>query len=180
MGTVCPLTTSALSSSRSCDLPVNAFRTLSTPPADHRGGIPGDYLVAVHAQRFFEGGLDSIAHLFLRAESITSMVRTEISVPAGCGSLGRELVDGFGGPLTVSAESNLSDTMSARLYLCTEEPTWKLISLSAPPMNLPLIRLPFFTWFYLDIFPVSCLGARSTWSGRVDRFTVTATLCARL
>src|ERR1700730_12677095 len=31
------------------------------------------------------------------------------------------------------------------LYFCTEEPTWKLISLSVPPMNLPLIRLPFFS-----------------------------------
>jgi hypothetical protein len=37
------------------------------------GGIPGHYLAAVHAQRFFEKGLESIA----------SMVRREIRVPAG-------------------------------------------------------------------------------------------------
>src|SRR5258705_6541001 len=34
---------------------------------------------------------------------------------------------------------------SEESYFCTEEPTWKLISLSVPPMNLPLIRLPFFS-----------------------------------
>jgi hypothetical protein len=34
--------------------------------------------------------------------------------------------------------------MSATLYFCTVEPTWKLISVSVPPRNLPLIRLPFF------------------------------------
>src|SRR6266478_5854949 len=88
------------------------------------------------------------------------MVRTEIRVPAGivryagvfmpacsacCGSLGSELVDGFGWSLAALSESNLSETTSARLYFCTEEPTWKLISLSVPPMNLPLIRLPFFS-----------------------------------
>src|ERR1700760_1787386 len=88
------------------------------------------------------------------------MVRTEIRVPAGivtyaglfmpacsagCGSLGSELVEGFGWSLAALSESNLSETMSARLYFCTEEPTWKLISLSVPPMNLPLIRLPFFS-----------------------------------
>src|SRR6266436_1730146 len=88
------------------------------------------------------------------------MMRTEIGVPAGmvtyagllmpacsagCGSLGSELVDGFGWSLAALSESNLSETMSARLYFCTEEPTWKLISLSVPPMNLPLIRLPFFS-----------------------------------
>src|SRR5207302_4207730 len=39
----------------------------------------------------------------------------------------------------------LGSCASARLYFCTEEPTWKLISLSVPPMNLPLIRLPFFS-----------------------------------
>jgi hypothetical protein len=64
---------------------------------------------------------------------------------AGCGSLGRELVDGFGRSLAGLSESNLSEAMSARLYFCTEEPTSKLISLSVPPMNLPLIRLPFFS-----------------------------------
>src|SRR5258705_6406029 len=34
---------------------------------------------------------------------------------------------------------------SEESYFCTEEPTWKLISLSVPRMNLPLIRLPFFS-----------------------------------
>src|SRR6202007_2987175 len=29
-------------------------------------------------------------------------------------------------------------------YFCSVDPTWKLISLAVPPMNLPLIRLPFF------------------------------------
>src|SRR5258708_28754128 len=88
------------------------------------------------------------------------MVRTEIRVPAGivtyagvfmpassagCGSLGSELVGSFSWSLASLSESNLSETMSARLYFCTEEPTWKLISLSVPPMNLPLISLPFFS-----------------------------------
>jgi hypothetical protein len=63
----------------------------------------------------------------------------------GCGSLGSELVEDFGWSLTALSESKLSETMSARSYFCTEEPTWKLISLSVPPMNLPLIRLPFFS-----------------------------------
>src|SRR5258707_9273101 len=73
------------------------------------------------------------------------MVRTEIRVPAGmvtyagvfmpacsagCGSLGSELIDGFGWSLAALSESKLSETMSARLYFCTEEPTWKPISLS--------------------------------------------------
>ena len=40
--------------------------------------------------------------------------------------------------LAVLSESNLGETTSARLYFCTEEPTWKVISLSVPPMNLPL------------------------------------------
>src|SRR5208337_2255617 len=35
--------------------------------------------------------------------------------------------------------------MSARLYFCTDEPTWKVISLPVPPRNLPSIRLPFFS-----------------------------------
>jgi len=39
----------------------------------------------------------------------------------------------------------LGSCASATLYFCTDEPTWKLISLSVPPMNLPLIRLPFFS-----------------------------------
>src|ERR1700758_3585386 len=87
------------------------------------------------------------------------MVRTEIRVPAGivtyagvfatcsvgCGSLGSELGERFGWSLAAPSESNLSETTSATLYFCTEEPTWKLISLSVPPMNLPLIRLPFFS-----------------------------------
>src|SRR5208282_2973946 len=64
---------------------------------------------------------------------------------AGCGALGSELVDGFGWSLAALSDSNLSETMSAMLYFCTEEPTWQLISLSVPPMNLPLIRLPFFS-----------------------------------
>src|SRR6201989_3368310 len=64
---------------------------------------------------------------------------------AGCGSLGSELVDGFGWSLAALSESNLSEAMSERLYFCTDEPTWKLISVSVPPMNLPLIRLPFFS-----------------------------------
>src|ERR1700722_8793572 len=34
--------------------------------------------------------------------------------------------------------------MSAALYFCTVEPTRKLMSVSVPPRNLPLIRLPFF------------------------------------
>src|SRR5580692_8490929 len=88
------------------------------------------------------------------------MVRMEIRVPAGivayvvilialcsagCGSLGSELVDGVGWSLAALSESNLSETTSASLYFWSEEPTWKLISLSVPPMNLPLIRLPFFS-----------------------------------
>jgi hypothetical protein len=36
------------------------------------------------------------------------------------------------------------------------------------------------TWLYLDTFPASRSGTRLTRSGRVDRFKVTATLCARL
>jgi hypothetical protein len=35
--------------------------------------------------------------------------------------------------------------MSATSYFCSDEPTWKLISLSVPPMNLPLIELPLFS-----------------------------------
>src|SRR5271170_4953048 len=100
-----------------------------------------------------------------------SMVRTEIRVPAGmvtdagfvsmcatvAGSSGRELLAGGGAGVSVGAaagagaavdaavESNLRETISATLYFCTEEPTWKLISVSVPPMNLPLIKLPFFS-----------------------------------
>src|SRR5262245_12074804 len=51
---------------------------------------------------------------------------------------GDELADGV-------SETNLSDATSARSYFCTDEPTWKLISVSVPPMNLPLMRLPFFS-----------------------------------
>ena len=57
---------------------------------------------------------------------------------AGCGSLGSELVDGFGWSLAALSESNLSETMSARLYFCTEEPTRKLISLSSATHELAL------------------------------------------
>src|SRR5580658_2575578 len=67
------------------------------------------------------------------------------SCAAGCGASGRELVDGFGWSLAAPSESNFSEAMSEMLYFCTEEPTWKLISLSVPPMNLPLIKLPFFS-----------------------------------
>jgi hypothetical protein len=71
-------------------------------------------------------------------ESITSMVRKEICLPAGmvtsagvfmhacsagCGSLGSELVNSFGWSLAALSESNMSERMSARLYFCTEEPT---------------------------------------------------------
>jgi hypothetical protein len=88
------------------------------------------------------------------------MVRTEMRVPTGTvtytgvfmtacsalpGSLERGLSDRVGLSPADPSESNLSETMSVRLYLCTVEPTWKLISLSVPPMNLPLIRLPFFS-----------------------------------
>ena len=45
--------------------------------------------------------------------------------------------------------------------------------------HLAIYSLPWIL-FYLDIFPVSCSGTRSACSGRVDRFKVTATLCARL
>jgi hypothetical protein len=170
------------------------------------------------------------------------MVRTEIRVPAGDGDIRRCLHAGmlcrlrFAGKRTRRRLRPVTccpfgiklgrNHVSEVVLLCTEEPTWKLISLSVPPMNLPLIRLPFFsfkesayprdalshramtnpqfsfnftltfpsssrlgwlgisrtvnTWFYLDIFPVSCSGTRSACSGRVDRFKVTATLCARL
>ena len=45
--------------------------------------------------------------------------------------------------LSAPAESNLIALMSAMLYLCTDEPTWKLIPLSVPLTNLPWMRLPF-------------------------------------
>src|SRR6202034_4009465 len=90
---------------------------------------------------------------------MASMVRTEISVPAGivtnaglispcatvAGLSGSELCGCGAGAFAPPSESNLSETMSATLYFCTVEPTWKLISVSVPPRNLPLIRLPFFS-----------------------------------
>src|SRR5271168_5516134 len=89
---------------------------------------------------------------------MASMVRTEIRVPAGIvtkagfistcatvpGSSGSELCGCGEGALAALSESNLSETTSAILYFCAVEPTWKLISVSVPPRNLPLIRLPFF------------------------------------
>jgi hypothetical protein len=54
--------------------------------------------------------------------------------------IGSELWGGGAGALAPPSESNLSAT----LYFCTVEPTWKLISVCVPPRNLPLIRLPFF------------------------------------
>src|SRR5215470_10559591 len=87
-----------------------------------------------------------------------SMVRTEICVPAGMvtfvavcvlasilASVGRKL-NGRGAvsPSDV-LESNLTEATSATSYFCTDDPTRKLISFSVPPINLPLIRLPFFS-----------------------------------
>src|SRR5262245_4229443 len=85
-----------------------------------------------------------------------SIVRTEIRVPAGMvmyaggcvpGSVhdSRELAGRGCTSPGAAAESNRRKATSARLYFCTDEPTWKLISLSVPPTNLPLIRLPFFS-----------------------------------
>src|SRR5882724_2667603 len=89
---------------------------------------------------------------------MVSMVRTEIRVPAGMvtyagtcvpatvpASLRREVAGRTGMSLPAISLSNFSEVTSARSYFCTDEPTWKLISLSVPPMNLPLIRLPFFS-----------------------------------
>ena len=89
---------------------------------------------------------------------MASIIRTEICVPAGIvtkagavatgaaatGASGSELCGCGAGALAAPSGSNLSDTMSATLYVCTVEPTWKLISVSVPLTNLPLIRLPFF------------------------------------
>src|SRR5580698_7118732 len=93
----------------------------------------------------------------LVAESMASIVRTEICVPAGIvrlagfastiapapGSSGSKPCGCGAGAFAALSESNLSETMSATLYFCTVDPTWKLISASVPPRNLPLIRLPF-------------------------------------
>src|SRR6185369_9015515 len=43
----------------------------------------------------------------------------------------------------VVEESNVSDTMSAVLYRCTDDPTWSETDVSSPPINFPLIWLPF-------------------------------------
>src|ERR1700751_5278996 len=86
------------------------------------------------------------------------MVSTEMRVPAGIvtfvatcvpdgapPSEGRKL-NGRGKALAAGvSEPNFSQAISATSYFCTDEPTWKLISVSVPPMNLPLIRLPFFS-----------------------------------
>src|ERR1700758_4741422 len=74
------------------------------------------------------------------------MVRTESRVPPGRVT---EPVVSFAWfrfddiSLTRVSDSNLSETISATSYRCTDEPTWNLISVSVPPTNLPLMRLPF-------------------------------------
>src|SRR5271157_6668358 len=65
--------------------------------------------------------------------------------PTVPGALEGELFGRVGMSLAGVPESNLRETMSAMLYFCTDEPTWKVISLSVPPKNLPSIRLPFFS-----------------------------------
>src|SRR5438128_12465772 len=85
------------------------------------------------------------------------MVRTELRVPVGMvtyagtcvpatvpASLRRAVAGRTGMSLPAISLSNFREVTAARSYFCTDEPTWKLISLSVPPMNLPLIRLPFF------------------------------------
>src|SRR5271157_2849860 len=97
--------------------------------------------------------------MWFLVESMRSMVRTEMRVPAGMvtytgvfgaatvpGSLGSKLSDCVGMSLAAVSESNLSQATSAMLYVCIDEPPWKLISLPVPPVNLPLIRLPFFSF----------------------------------
>src|SRR3974390_198096 len=81
-----------------------------------------------------------------------SMVRTEMRVPAGTvpnsgvSPPWSVIADWFEPGLSLApvSESNLSEARSATGYFCTDEPTWKLISVSVPPINLPFIRLPFF------------------------------------
>src|SRR6185369_12074956 len=63
---------------------------------------------------------------------------TRASVRAGA-SDGMLEVDDIG-----RSESNFSETISAMLYVWRDEPTWKITSVSLPPTNLPLMRLPFF------------------------------------
>src|SRR5271157_2365557 len=65
--------------------------------------------------------------------------------PTVPGALEGELFGRVGMSLAGVPESNLRETMSAMLYFCTDEPTWKVISLPVPPKNLPSIRLPFFS-----------------------------------
>src|SRR5208283_673575 len=81
-----------------------------------------------------------------------SMVRTQITVPAGMvtytgvfaasptvpGWLESDVAGRVGISPAAISESNLSATMSASLYFCTDEPTWKVISLPVPPRNLTL------------------------------------------
>src|SRR5215469_13036566 len=84
-------------------------------------------------------------------ESMPSMVRTEMRVPAGTvtnsgvSPTWSVIADWFEGDLSLApvSESNLSEAMSATGYFSTDEPTRKLISESVPPINLPFIRLPF-------------------------------------
>jgi hypothetical protein len=99
---------------------VSGLFRLRQPTIDR--GIPGDYLVAVHEQRFFQGGLESIAHVILcgigcidGAHGDTRSCRDgdiRRCLYAGMlyrlGSLGSELVDAFGWSLAAHSESNLS------------------------------------------------------------------------
>src|SRR5215469_6130502 len=47
--------------------------------------------------------------------------------------------------LSAIREPNFNDATSSRSNFCIVAPTWKLMSFSEPPINLPLIRLPFFS-----------------------------------